>query len=132
MPGPAPAYQPTFAAEEIAPCQRLVRQPTAPQGQVYRATLARLWQEQPALANVSAGKQLGNHEHWVRSWRRIWATEGFRLTDKPGRAQTLALSQLALPPRPAVPGESRPGVGLVRRLVGGPPLAAGRLRPQGR
>ncbi len=59
MPGPAPAYQPTFTEEEIAQCQRLVRQHTAPQVQVYRAKLALLLHDHPALDNVSAGKQLG-------------------------------------------------------------------------
>ena len=95
MPGPAPAYRPTFAAEEIAQCQRLVRQHSAPQAQVYRAKLALLLHEQPALDNVAAGKQLGKHENWVRYWRRTWVREGFRLTDKPGRGRKPALS----PPR---------------------------------
>ncbi len=58
MPGPAPADQPTFAAEAIAQCERLVRQHTAPQVQVDRAKLALLLHAQPALDNVSAGKQL--------------------------------------------------------------------------
>ena len=95
MPGPAPASQPTFAADEIAQCQRLVRQHTAPQAQVYRAKLALLLHEQPALDNVTAGKQLGKHENWVRYWRRIWATEGFRLTDKPGRGRKPSFSPSA-------------------------------------
>ena len=95
MPGPAPAYRPTFADEEIAQCQRLVRQHSAPQAQVARAKLALLLHEQPALDNVAAGKQLGKHENWVRYWRRIWATEGFRLTDKPGRGRKPAFSPSA-------------------------------------
>ncbi len=95
MPGPAPAYQPTFADEEIAQCQRLVRQHTAPQAQVYRAKLALLLHEHPALDNVTAGKQLGKHENWVRYWRRIWAREGFRLTDKPGRGRKPSFSPSA-------------------------------------
>ena len=92
MPGPAPTYRPTFTAEQLAQCQRLVRQHTAPQAQVYRAKLALLLHEQPALDNVAAGKHVGKHENWVRYWRRIWATEGFRLTDKPGRGRKPAFS----------------------------------------
>ena len=95
MPGPAPAYQPTFADEDIAQGQRLVRQHTAPHAQVYRAKLALLLHEQPALDNVTAGRQLGKHENWVRYWRRIWATEGFRLTDKPGRGRKPTFSPAA-------------------------------------
>jgi hypothetical protein len=87
MPGPVPTYQPTFAAEELAQCQRVVRQHSAPQAQVYRAKLALLLHAEPALDNVTAGRQLGKQEHWVRSWRRTWVREGFRLTDQPGRGR---------------------------------------------
>ncbi len=92
MPGPAPAYQPRFADDDIAQCQRLVRRHTAPQAQAYRATLALLLHENPTLDNVTAGRRLGKHENWVRYWRRIWATDGFRLTDKPGRGRKPTLS----------------------------------------
>ena len=92
MPGPAPTYQPTFSDAAIAECQRLVRQHTAPQARVYRAKLALLLHAQPALDNVAVGRQLGKHENWVRYWRRIWATDGFRLTDKPGRGRKPTLS----------------------------------------
>ena len=95
MPGPAPTYQPTFTPEQLADCQRVVRQHSAPQAQVYRARLALLLHADPALDNVSAGRQLGKHENWVRYWRRSWATEGFRLTDKPGRGRKPTFS----PPR---------------------------------
>jgi hypothetical protein len=87
MPGPPPLYQPTFTDEQIAACERLVRQHTAPQAQVYRARLALLLTAQPSLDNPSAGQQLGKHENWVRYWRRTWALEGFRLADKPGRGR---------------------------------------------
>jgi hypothetical protein len=92
MPGPAPTYQPTFTTEEIALCHRVVRQHSAPQAQVARAKLALLLHEHPALDNVTAGRQLGKHENWVRCWRRIWARERFRLTDQPGRGRKPALS----------------------------------------
>ena len=95
MPGPAPTYQPTFSDEQIAHCQRLVRQQTAPQAQVYRAKLALLLHDHPALDNVTAGTHLGKHENWVRYWRRSWATDGFRLTDKPGRGRKPAFSPSA-------------------------------------
>jgi hypothetical protein len=95
MPGPAPTYRPTFTEEQLAQCQRLVRQHTAPQAQVYRARLARRLHEQPALDNVAAGKRVGKHENGVRYWRRSWATEGLRLTDKPGRGRKPTFSPAA-------------------------------------
>ena len=61
---------------------------------MYRAKLALLLHEAPTLDNVSAGRRLGKHENWVRSWRRRWATDGFRLTDKPGRGRKPTLSPL--------------------------------------
>ena len=104
MPGPAPSYQPTFTDEQVGQCRRVVRQHTAPQAQVYRAKLALLLHEAPTLDNVSAGRRLGKHENWVRYWRRRWATDGFRLTDKPGRGRKPTLS----PP----PGGHGDGAGL--------------------
>lgn len=95
MAGPPPTYQPTFSAEQVAACEHLVRRHTAPQAQVYRAKLALLLHAQPALDNVTAGKRLGKHENWVRYWRRIWATDGFRLTDKPGRGRKPTFSPSA-------------------------------------
>ena len=87
MPGPAPTYRPTFAPEDLATCERLLRRPTAPQAQVERAKLALRLHAEPTLDNVTAGRQLGKHENWVRYWRRTWVREGFRLTDKPGRGR---------------------------------------------
>ena len=85
MSGPAPTYQPRFTDEQVATCHHLIRRHSAPQAQVARAKLALLLHEDPALNNVAAGRRLDGHEHWVRYWRRIWATEGFRLSDRPGR-----------------------------------------------
>lgn len=87
MPGPLPLYQPHFTSEQIAACERLVRQHTAPQAQVYRAKLAVLLHAQPTVDSPTAARQLGKHENWVRYWRRTWAIEGFRLADKPGRGR---------------------------------------------
>ena len=92
MPGLAPTYQPTFTSEQVADCERLVRQHSAPQLQVARAKLALLLHARPDLATAAAGRQLGKHVNWVFRWRRAWATEGFRLTDKPGRGRKPALS----------------------------------------
>ena len=92
MAGPAPRYQPTFTADELAVCERTVRRPHAPQNQVYRARLARLLHAEPALDNVAAGRRLGKHENWVRYWRRIWATAGFRLADRGGQGRKPAFS----------------------------------------
>jgi hypothetical protein len=92
MAGPTPKYRPTFAADALALCERTMRRPSAPQSHVYRARLALLLHEQPALDNVAAGRRLGKHENWVRYWRRIWATEGFRLADRGGQGRKPAFS----------------------------------------
>ena len=104
MPGPLPQYQPAFTSEQIAACERVVRQHTAPQGQVYRAKLALLLQAQPALDNPTAARHLGKHENWVRYWRRIWATEGFRLADRGGQGRKPAF--------PPAAGRAGQGAGL--------------------
>ena len=87
MAGPAPTHQPTFTHEQVAICRDLIRRHSAPQAQVYRARLALLLHEDPACDSVAAGRHLGKHETWVRYWRRLWATDGFRLTDAPGRGR---------------------------------------------
>lgn len=87
MAGPAPKYQPTFSVEARALCVQTARRHNAPQSQVHRAKLALLLAEQPALDNVTAGQRLGKHANWVRYWRRIWATEGFRLADRGGQGR---------------------------------------------
>ncbi len=92
MPGPAPTYRPTFTPDEVAACERLLRRPTAPQAQVERAGLALLLHAQPDLDTAAAGRRLGKHVNWVFRWRRTWAREGCRLTDRPGRGRKPALS----------------------------------------
>ena len=92
MPDPAPTDRPTLTPEDIATCERLLRRPTAPQAQVACATLALLLHAQPDLDTAAAGRRLGKHVNWVFRWRRAWATEGFRLTDRPGRGRKPALS----------------------------------------
>jgi hypothetical protein len=87
MAGPAPIHQPTFTAEQVATCRALIRRPSAPQAQVQRARLVLLLAEDAALDSEAAGRRLGKHANWVRFWRRIWAGEGFRLTDRPGRGR---------------------------------------------
>jgi hypothetical protein len=51
------------------------------------AWLALLLHDDPALDNVAAGRRVGKHENWARYWRRIWATDGFRLADRAGRGR---------------------------------------------
>jgi hypothetical protein len=83
MAGPAPKYQPTFTADELALCERTARRAHAPQNQVARAKLALLLHAQHAL---------GKHANWVRYWRKAWATEGFRLADRGGQGRKPAFS----------------------------------------
>jgi len=87
MAGPAPTYQPTFTADDLAVCARTIRRRHAPQHQVARAQLALLLHAQPALDNVAAGRRLGKHANWVRAWRKVWATGGVRLTDHGGQGR---------------------------------------------
>ena len=100
MPGPAPTYRPTFTPDQLAECRRLVRQHRAPQLQVARARLALLLHDDPTLDHGTAARQVGKHPNWVRDWRRTWAREGFRLTDKPGRGR-----QPTFPPPPSGHGQ---------------------------
>jgi hypothetical protein len=87
MAGPVPMHQPIFSAAQVAECRALLRRRSAPRDQVFRAQLALVLGETPTLDSVSAGRRLGKHANWVRYWRRIWAREGFRLTDRPGRGR---------------------------------------------
>ena len=104
MPGPAPTYQPTFTPEQLAACEQLVRQHSAPQLPVARAKLALLLHDDPTLDHATAAQRLGKHPNWVRDWRRTWVQQGFRLTDKPGRGRKPTCS----PPA----GRHRQGLGL--------------------
>jgi len=90
-------YRPAFTAAQIADCERLVRQHSAPQAVVYRAKLALLLHAEPALGNAAAGRRLGKHENWVRYWLRAWTTEGFRLGDKAGRERKPAFPRWRWP-----------------------------------
>ena len=104
MPGPVPSYRPTFTAEQVRDCERLVRQQNAPRVQVARAKLALLLHAQPGLDSVTAARHLGQHPNWAYTWRQRWATGGFALTDRPGRGR-----KPAFPPAGGRPGE---GAGL--------------------
>ena len=104
MPGPAPTHRPPFTPAQRADGERLSRQHHAPQLPVARAKLALLLHRDPALDHATAARCLGKHPNWVRRWRRIWAAEGFRLTDRPGRGR-----KPAFPPSSGRPGE---GAGL--------------------
>lgn len=92
MPGPVPTHRPTLTPAQLADCERLSRQHNAPQLPVARAKLALLLHADPAIDHAAAARRLGKHPNWVRRWRRIWATEGFRLTDRPGRGRKPAFS----------------------------------------
>src|SRR5215210_3342470 len=92
MPGPAPTSRPTFTPQDLATRERLLRRPTAPRAQVERARLALLLHAQPDLDTAAAARRLGTHVNWVCRWRRAWAIEGSRLTDRPGRGRKPTLS----------------------------------------
>lgn len=92
MAGPAPTYRPTLTLEQVRDCERLVPQQNAPQVQVARAKLALLLHTRRDLDSVTAARQHGEHPNGAYTWRKRWATEGFRLTDKPGRGRKPAFS----------------------------------------
>ncbi len=96
MAGPSPLYQPTFMVEQIAECARVVRRPSAPHAVVCRATLALALHADARLDNPTAGRRVGKHANWVRYWRRIRTTEGFRLHDKAGRGRKPAFPPVAV------------------------------------
>ncbi len=100
MPGSVPSYRPTFTQEQVRDCERLVRQQNAPRVQVARAKLALLLHTQPGLDSVTAARHLGQHPNWAYTWRKRWATDGFALTDRPGRGR-----KPAFPPTGSRPGE---------------------------
>jgi hypothetical protein len=87
VPGPAPAYQPRFTAQELAEVRKLARSRVAPYGVVQRAKLALLLYEHPNMDNPSAARQLGQHENWVRLWRKRWSQEGFTVQERKGRGR---------------------------------------------
>ncbi len=108
MAGPSPLYQPIFTVEQIAECERMARRPSAPHAVVCRAKLALALYADATLDNPTAGRRLDKHANWVRYWRRIWATEGFRLHDKAGRGRKSAFP----------PGGRRHGQGAGLRAAG--------------
>lgn len=62
MAGPSPLYQPTFTAEQIVECERVVRRPSAPHAVVCRATLMPNWTIRPrggGWANTRTGCATG-------------------------------------------------------------------------
>ncbi len=95
MSGPGPHYRPTFTPEQVQECERLVRQQNAPRVQVARARLALLLHRRPDLDSVTAARCLGQHPNWAYTWRKRWATDGFALTDRPGRGRKPAFPPAA-------------------------------------
>lgn len=87
MPGPAPQDRPSFPAEFLEGCHRLVRRRSVALAKHQRARLALLFDETPALSNVSAGTAVGLHPNSVRLWRRRWAQGDFSLEDQSGRGR---------------------------------------------
>ncbi len=130
MAGPTPLYQPTFSAAQIAACQALTRQQSAPQARVYRAKLALLLHAAPGRDKVALGSQLGRHANGVRYWRKIRATEGSRLADRGGQGRKPAFPVgCQNSSNPASSGEQRPLAVAFCGMIGqvGAPDAAVRL-----
>lgn len=100
MPGPAPAYQPRFTKEQLDTIKIMARSRKAAYAVVQRAKLALLLHEQSDLDNHRAAQLLGQHENWVRHWRKRWVTEGFTLEERPGRGR-----KPRFPPSGSRPGE---------------------------
>jgi len=78
-----PHYRPKFKLEDLKLCRDVQATHTAPHVQVQRARLALLLAEEPEITNPEAGRRLGQHENWVRKWRKRWTKKGFQLKDAP-------------------------------------------------
>ena len=76
----------------------MAKQRHAPHSQVQRARLALLLYRRPAMPSPEAGRRLGQSTGWAYHWRRIWATEGFRLDDLPrsGRPRVYSATDQAV------------------------------------
>jgi transposase len=88
--------------------EQLARKTSAPHQLVQRAKLALLLQAHPELDNPTLARRLGQHFHWVRYWRKRWATQGFTLKaleDRPGRGRKPRLSPLQQATVKALAGE---------------------------
>ena len=72
-----------FLRQQVRQARLVAKQRSAAHSQVQRARLALLLYRQPSLPSPEAGRRLGQSTGWAYHWRRVWATERFRLDDLP-------------------------------------------------
>jgi len=94
--GPKPKYQPTFSEATLIQCRFLVRQRTLPFAHRQRAQMVLLLHEDPTRSHVDIAQRVGCHPNTVRHWRKVWATEKFRLGELPraGRPPTFTAAEV--------------------------------------
>jgi len=94
--GPQPKYQPTFDEATLIQCRFLVRQRSLPFAHRQRAQIVLLLQQDPTMSNPEIARRVGCHPNTVRYWRKVWATEGFRLGELPrsGRPPTFTPTEV--------------------------------------
>ena len=93
--GPPPEWQPRFSGKQIRLARAVARQRSAAHAAVQRAQLALLLRRYPRIRSPEAARRLGQSVDWVYRWRRLWATSGFTLKDKPRAGRPRVFSDLA-------------------------------------
>jgi Homeodomain-like domain len=91
MPGPRPAVC-TFPADFVQEALDTVSRRTVAVQTVQRFRLVLLLQEQPALGNDEAAKEVGLSARQVQRWRSRWAAGDFSIEDLSGRGRKAAFS----------------------------------------
>ncbi len=93
--GPPLEWQPKFSGKQIRLARAVARQRSAAHAAVQRAQLALLLRRYPRIRSPEAARRLGQSVDWVYRWRRLWATSGFTLQDKPRAGRPRLFSDLA-------------------------------------
>ncbi len=96
--GVPPEWQPRFSGKEVRQARLMAKQRAAAHSQVPRARLALLLYRRPSMPSPEAARRLGQSTGWAYHWRRVWATEGFRLDDLPrsGRPRVYSATDQAV------------------------------------
>jgi transposase len=96
--GVPPEWRPRFSGRQVRQARLVAKQRNSAHSKVQRARLALLLYRRPFLSSPDAGRRLGQSTGWAYHWRRVWATEGFRLDDLPrsGRPRVYSATDQAV------------------------------------
>jgi transposase len=91
-----PKYQPIFTKEQIKECGKIVQSRKESYTKVLRAKMVLELHNKPDISHPELSKRVGLAEVTVRKWRKIWATEEFRLEDaqRSGRPVTYGQKEI--------------------------------------